>query len=111
MKTAAVVAVVLAVLFLFLRSRSDIGDADAKELVAKGASLIDVRSPGEYADGHAPGAKNIPVDEIAARLAEIPRDKPVLVYCRSGMRSGRAAGILKDAGYENIHNIGAMPRW
>ncbi|MCB0065323.1 MAG: rhodanese-like domain-containing protein, partial [Caldilineaceae bacterium] len=52
--------------------------------------LIDVRSPAEFAEGHITGAKNMPLQELPQRLAQIPHDKPVMLYCRSGNRSGMA---------------------
>lgn len=57
----------------------------------EGHLLIDVRTPAEFASGHIAGAVNIPVDELASRLSEVPQGQPVVVYCRSGNRS--ATGI------------------
>ena len=112
MSTAIFIVVTAALVFLMLsRSRGDIGDAEAQALVKDGATLLDVRTPSEFSGGHVDGALNIPVDAIADRLDEVPRDKAVVVYCRSGMRSARAAGILKSEGYERVHNVGAMPSW
>jgi 3-mercaptopyruvate sulfurtransferase SseA len=53
--------------------------------------LVDVRTPGEYAGGHIPSAVNIPVSEIEQQPPDVPKDRLVIVYCRSGARSGRAA--------------------
>lgn len=83
---------------------------DHRAVVAGGAPLIDVRSPEEYAAKHVDGARNIPVDDIDARLAEIPKDKPVVVYCHSGGRSAIAAKVLRGAGYDVI-DIGGMKNW
>src|SRR5262245_38095498 len=84
-------------LYLVFGRGREIQGADARKLVAAGARLLDVRSPGEYAGGHLPGAVNIPVDEIERRLAEVgPRDGELILYCRSGHRSGRAAEILRQ---------------
>lgn len=63
-----------------------------------GATIVDVRTPAEFAAGHVAGARSIPVDELAGRLAEIPTDRMVVVYCASGGRSARAAGVLRGAG-------------
>ncbi|MEM1413923.1 MAG: rhodanese-like domain-containing protein [Myxococcota bacterium] len=71
----------------------------AREWVAEGATLLDVRSAREFAGGHLEGAMNVPHTEIAARLAEIPEGR-VVVYCKSGMRSALAARQLRAAGYE-----------
>ncbi len=84
----------------------------AHALVQEGAALIDVRSPEEYAAGHIEGAKNIPVDEIGDRAAEVGDvHGPVVVYCRSGIRSARAKSTLEAAGFHHVHNLGGMNRW
>jgi rhodanese-related sulfurtransferase len=70
------------------------------------ALLVDVRSPAEFASAHAPETVNIPLQELGARLAEIPRDKPVVVGCASGTRSGMASLMLKKNGYRQVYNIG-----
>ena len=80
----------------------------ARQLVANGALLLDVRTPGEFAGGHIEGALNIPVQELGARVSEVgPKSRPVVVYCRSGGRSCAAAGILSQAGYEVV-DVGGM---
>ena len=89
----------------------DIDSAKARSLVAGGATLVDVRSPGEYASGHIEGALNVPVGELDGQLSRIPKDKPVVVYCASGIRSSRAASALRAAGYADVHDLGAMSRW
>jgi phage shock protein E len=86
--------------------------ADAHQLVAEGARLLDVRSPGEFASGHLDGALNIPVDTLDRRLGEVgEKDVPVVVYCRSGARSAQAARVLRAAGFEKVSDLGAMSRW
>ena len=59
--------------------------------------ILDVRTPGEFAQKHLPNAVNIPVEELKDRLAEVPDGKPVVVYCRSGMRAGNAGAMLGKA--------------
>lgn len=76
------------------------------QLRAQGATLVDVRSPGEFAAGHAEGSVNIPLPELGQRLAEIPKDRPVVVACASGTRSGMARMMLRRNGYAQVHNIG-----
>lgn len=76
--------------------------------------LVDVRSKGEYVTGHAPGARLVPLGELAERLDEIPRDPSVavLVMCRTGRRSGAAVEFLRSQGYQNVHNvIGGYRAW
>lgn len=78
-----------------------------KEFIDKGAVIIDVRTVGEYRDGHIKGSKNIPLDTIFSKVNEIKRmEKPVIVCCRSGMRSGQAASILKNSGIEVMNGGG-----
>lgn len=74
--------------------------------------VLDVRSPQEFAEGHVPGAVNVPHDQVSARLAEIPRDKDVVLYCRSGRRAGLAADVLAANGYKRLlHLDGDMQAW
>ena len=73
--------------------------------------LLDVRTPQEFAEGYIEGAELIPVDSLSSRLDEVPKDKPVVVYCRSGNRSRTAAQILTDAGYTNVYDLGGIIDW
>ena len=82
----------------------------ARDLLQRGATILDVRSPAEFAGGHVEGARNIPVDEIESRLSEIPRDKTVVVYCASGRRSASAAAVLARAGY-TVRDMGPFSAW
>jgi phage shock protein E len=83
----------------------------ARTLQAQGARLVDVRTPEEFAAGHLPGAVNLPVDALEGRAAAelAPTDAPVVVYCRSGKRSARAAAVLGKLGFGQVHDLGAMP--
>jgi len=76
--------------------------------------ILDVRSAEEYAEGHVPGAINIPYDQLSSRLAEISshKNKEVVLYCRSGKRAGIAANILQSAGFSKLlHLDGDMNGW
>jgi len=74
--------------------------------------VLDVRSPEEYASGHVPGAVNIPYDQIAARMAEVPKDKDVVLYCKSGRRAGIAAEVLAGQGYTRLQHLeGDIVAW
>jgi rhodanese-related sulfurtransferase len=107
----AFLVVAAAVYLVFGRGR-EIQGADARRMVAAGARLVDVRSAGEFANGHLPGAVNIPVQELDRRLAEVgPRDGELILYCRSGSRSGRAAALLRANGFTKVHNLGPMTAW
>ncbi len=86
------------------------GHGEARARVAAGAILLDVRTPGEFAEGHVEGALNIPVQELGARIRELPESSAVVVYCRSGGRSASAAVILKARGHE-VLDIGPMSAW
>lgn len=79
--------------------------AKALEMQKAGGYLVDVRTPGEVAEGMAPGAVNIPLQEISHRLAEFPKDKDLLIYCRSGKRSMAASQFLIENGYEKVFNV------
>lgn len=67
--------------------------------------LIDVREVGEFARGHAKGARNIPLSQFNRRFREIPTGKDVLLICQSGNRSAQAARLLQAQGYERVWNV------
>lgn len=74
-----------------------------------GAVLLDVRTPQEYREGHIPGSKNVPIQEIDRVSAAVSgKDTPLFVYCRSGARSRQAVAALRRMGYLNIKNIGGI---
>lgn len=73
--------------------------------------LIDVRTEAEYESGHIPTALNIPYDEIADRLPTGDRDALIVLYCRSGNRSGTAERTLRSLGFTNVVNFGGISRW
>lgn len=78
------------------------------------AIVIDVCSPAEYAAGHVAGARNVPLDELAARLPQVVKNKatPVVLVCASGVRSRRAAAIAKKLGYEKAVSLaGGLAAW
>jgi rhodanese-related sulfurtransferase len=74
-------------------------------------TLIDVRTPEEFNGGHIPGAINIDVQVLEQRMKEIPQDKAVVLYCRSGNRSSTAAGMLQRAGYTDVFDLGGIGAW
>lgn len=85
----------------------------AQALVKDGALLLDVRSSGEFSEGHLPGAVNVPVQELEASLGSLSPDKarPIVVYCRSGVRSARARSRLLQAGFTRVEDLGALSNW
>ncbi len=70
--------------------------------------LIDVRSADEFAEGHIVGALNLPLPDLEKHLGKIKRDQPVMLYCRSGNRSGMALQKLRSAGYTELYNLGGI---
>ncbi|WP_018616775.1 rhodanese-like domain-containing protein [Segetibacter koreensis] len=79
-----------------------------KELLNKG-TLVDVRSPQEFAGKHFPNAINIPLDQVPQKVNEFKEmPKPIIAYCRSGNRSGMAVSILKQAGITDVINGGGL---
>ena len=76
------------------------------ELRQNGAVFVDVRSAAEFASGNAPGTINIPLPNLGSRLAELPKDRDVVLCCASGSRSGMAKMMLKTKGYKKVHNAG-----
>lgn len=76
-------------------------------LVNEGAIILDVRSKGEYADGHIKGSINISVDTLNSHLSKLKdKNKPIITCCASGMRSGSAKNILQSNGYTQVYNGG-----
>jgi rhodanese-related sulfurtransferase len=86
------------------RSRQ-VGWRDVAALQAEGAFVLDVRGDDEYADGHLDGAVNIPHTVLRERLAEVPADRFILVYCEVGIRGYLAERILRQHGYEAVANL------
>jgi len=104
------VAVVIARRFL---GGTRVSQAVVMEKIKAGAKVVDVRSPGEFQGGAYPGAVNIPVQELEGRLGELPKDRPIVVYCASGARSAAAERMLRARGYGDVVNGGGlfqMPR-
>ena len=79
----------------------------------KSIVLLDVRSPEEYREARIPGALLIPVHELRCRAEKELADKSatIYIYCRSGIRAGNAAGILRSLGYQNVFNLGGIINW
>lgn len=82
------------------------GNNELSEAVKNGAFLVDVRTPGEFAGGSVPGAVNIPLDQVSSQIARFKGKKGVVVFCKSGMRSGQAKSILDQNGIPQVINGG-----
>lgn len=80
--------------------------ADLKTIIEQGAFLVDVREPGEFAGGTAKGAVNIPLGTVASQLEKFKGKENIIVFCRSGNRSGQAKIILEQNGFKNVVNGG-----
>ncbi|MGO8875175.1 MAG: rhodanese-like domain-containing protein [Acidimicrobiales bacterium] len=89
----------------------DITVAEAVALLEAGGVLLDVREPDEWAAGHAKEARFIPMNSVAARLAELPSDRPIVVICRSGGRSAAVAEALLGLGFDAANLAGGMHAW
>ncbi len=111
-----IVSVQLAILIVAFSALAFVNTTpqEVKQRMDNGEDLfiMDVRQPNEYATGYVPNAVLIPLGEVADRLDEIPKDKPVIVVCRSGARSAQASQILDDNGFEDVANVlGGTSAW
>ena len=94
-------------MFGFIKKLMGGSGVDVNALIASGAKVIDVRTPGEFSSGHVKGAVNIPLDQISSKLKSLKKDETYVLCCRSGMRSGNATRIMKSAGFSNVYNGGS----
>jgi len=97
---------------------TDISISQGKEMIDRGeVFILDVRTPEEYAAGHINGStllavQDIPAQELDNRLKEIPKDRKILVYCRTGHRSTQASKILVENGFAEVYNMqGGITEW
>lgn len=97
----------IAIWFIYKRFKTQKTINMLEQLRALGAVEIDVRSAVEFSQANAPTSKNIPLQDLGNRLSEIPKDRPVILCCASGGRSGMAKMILLQHGYNEVYNIGA----
>ena len=99
----------------FAGGANAVGTLEATRLMNQpGALVLDVREDAEFASGHLPKARHIPLAQLGTRIGEIAKfkDKPVIVTCRSGARSGSACRALRNAGFTQVYNLkGGVPAW
>ena len=104
-----ILVVVVAVAAILLTRSAPLGKVEAA--IKQGAKVVDVRSAEEFREGHFPGAINVPVDQLSARLDELgDPEKTVVLYCHSGMRSGSGIHIVRSGGFKKAINGGALHR-
>ena len=94
-----------------LPGRPRVGPAQAQDLLAAGAILLDVREDAEWQAGHAPKARHIPLGRLQGRLRDLPPNRTVVTVCRSGARSARAAALLAREGRDVVNLTGGMHAW
>ncbi len=110
--------IILGIIFFFTRMLpvKGIGSVSTAELIHllndKNIQFIDVRTPAEFKNNHLQQFQNIPLHELATKAKKLDPTKETILICQSGMRSMRAAKILKKAGFTNLVNIrGGMNTW
>lgn len=118
MRCKAVFSFVLILVLLPLYANAavarNLSPREASAMVEERADLflLDVRTPGEFQQTRLEGARLIPIDQFLKRLAEVPRDRPVLVYCAVGSRSAQVVNYLARQGYPEIYNLyGGIYSW
>lgn len=95
-----------------LESTAEVSVSEAQELISKEAPyLLDARRKAEFVEGYIPGAANITHTRLLSRMSEVPRDRPILINCRSGIRSGRACSLLQKHGYRVTNLAGGFLAW
>jgi rhodanese-related sulfurtransferase len=98
--------------WVMLTSSPTVDEVSVHQLRAVDGMVLDVREPAEYAHGHVPGAVNLPQAELAMRLEELPRDRPIRVICQAGFRSLRSAQFLRQSGFERVATVlGGTAAW
>jgi len=109
LKTAVALLVLgaLAAYPCFAAQPKNIGSVQVKALLAKEKKILilDVRTPEEFRQARLHGALLIPLGELERRVQEVPRDRPILVYCSVGARSATAAGLLSARGYREVYQM------
>lgn len=112
MKKLSYIFLLLLTLGLF-SACSKVSDEDlakAREAVKNGALIVDVRTPKEFREKHVTGAINLPVEEIMKGNIRLPKDKEIVVYCRSGSRSKKSMKILQEHGW-SVYDVATQSDW
>ena len=89
-----------------------VSDASAMIQSSPNLVILDVRTADEYAQGHLKGAINIPLSDLPVQIGELDRNRPILIYCRTGVRSAQASTILVNAGFTQVYDMeGGLNAW
>lgn len=111
----ALVVLIVAAILIFRPAPAPPAEVTAKEALARqaaGALLLDVRTQAEWDQGHIAGSTLIPLDELSYRLGELPRDRDIVMVCRSGARSKEGSAILRQAGFTRVTCLsGGLQSW
>jgi len=117
----AIVLIVVAVIAYFMTNQGSRAGAPAsrritpQEYQANYATrdhlLLDVRTAKEFGTGHIDGAANIAIQDLPKEMATLPKEKPIVLYCRSGARSHAAAQMLVNAGFQDVYDLGGITQW
>jgi rhodanese-related sulfurtransferase len=83
----------------------------AEGRIEEQVTLLDVREAREYRTGHVPGARNLPLSVLPARLPELPKDRPILVICQAGGRSAQATALMRAVGFDATSVAGGTGEW
>ncbi len=102
-----VIIITISIMFgIFKNIFSKTDTTQMKDIISKGAFLVDVRTPAEFSEGHVNGSVNIPLDQVQNQLAKFKNKENIVVFCRSGNRSSQAKSILEQNGFTNVTNGG-----
>jgi phage shock protein E len=106
------VVLVLAIGYIYMKRAGQVSAKEASEYLKKGAMVVDVRSADEFNSGHLLQAYNMPLDRVDVLLPGAVKDKnkPIMLHCGSGIRSGMAKKKLEELGYKNVFNLGSYER-
>lgn len=97
---------IIIIMFGLLKNMFSENNNEELNNIISNAYLVDVRTPAEFAEGNVPGSVNIPLDQVQNQLAKFKNHENIVVFCRSGNRSGQAKAILEQNGFTNVTNGG-----
>ncbi|MBC8238176.1 MAG: rhodanese-like domain-containing protein [Helicobacteraceae bacterium] len=110
MKIILAIFLFLLVLFSFFPKVSDEEILQAREAVKNGALIVDVRTPKEFQMEHVDGAINLPIEEIMQNRVNLPKNKELILYCRTGSRRSASAQVLQRKGW-TVYNVATQEDW